>query len=196
MAKDGTNRGGARPGAGRKPKALKEKLDAGNPGNHPLRRLDIPENIEGVDMPKPGDYLSAMQRDGKPLGADEIYTKMCRWLGKLGCDKFAARWMQCEEAITRYGLVGKHPTVTTSVVQSPFVSMSHSYLKQAQQMWLQIYQVVKENCTVDIDSGDEIDPMERLLRANGIKRKMIQRSVISLLRCGQRRKKYLTPVRD
>ena len=39
----------------------------------------------------------------------------------------AARWMQCEEAITRYGLVGKHPTVTTSVVQSPFVSMSHSY---------------------------------------------------------------------
>ena len=26
MAKDGTNRGGARPGAGRKPKALKEKI--------------------------------------------------------------------------------------------------------------------------------------------------------------------------
>ena len=26
MAKDGTQRGGARPGAGRKPKALKEKL--------------------------------------------------------------------------------------------------------------------------------------------------------------------------
>ena len=69
MAKDGTNRGGARPGAGRKPKALREKLDAGNPGNRPLRRLDIPENIEGVDMPKPSDYLSAMQRDGKPLGA-------------------------------------------------------------------------------------------------------------------------------
>ena len=45
MAKDGTNCGGARPGAGRKPKALKEKLDAGNPGNHPLRRLDIPENM-------------------------------------------------------------------------------------------------------------------------------------------------------
>ena len=182
MAKDGTNRGGARAGAGRKPKALREKLDAGNPGNRPLRRLDIPENIEGVDMPKPSDYLSAMQRDGKPLGADEIYTKMCRWLGKLGCDKLvnpllveqysmcAARWMQCEEAVTKYGLVGKHPTVTTSVVQSPFVSMSHSYLKQAQQMWLQIYQVVKENCTVDIDSGGVFDdPMEKLLRAREVK---------------------------
>ena len=51
MAKDGTNRGGARPGAGRKPKALKEKLDAGNPGHRKLTRLDIPESIDGVDMP-------------------------------------------------------------------------------------------------------------------------------------------------
>ncbi len=45
------------------------------------------------------------------------------------------------------------------------VRRSYNYLKQAQQMWLQIYQVVKENCTVDIDGGGEIDPMERLLRA-------------------------------
>ena len=78
MAKGGTNRGGARPGAGRKPKALKEKLDAGNPGKRPLTKLDIPENIEGVDMPKPSEYLSGLQRDGKPLGADEIYNKVCR----------------------------------------------------------------------------------------------------------------------
>ena len=86
MAKDGTNRGGARPGAGRKPKALKEKLDAGNPGGRPLKRIDIPESLEGVDMPPPGEYLSAMQRDGKPLGADEIYNKVYAWLTRLGCE--------------------------------------------------------------------------------------------------------------
>lgn len=176
MAKDGTNRGGARPGAGRKPKALKEKLDAGNPGHRPLKRLDIPENIEGVEMPKPGDYLSAMQRDGKPLGADEIYTKICRWLEKLGCDKLVnpllveqyavsvARWIQCEEAVTRLGMIGKHAT-TNAPIRSPFVTMSHDYLKQAQQMWLQIYQVVKENCTMDIDNSSTDDLMEHLLRA-------------------------------
>ena len=33
MAKDGTQRGGARPGAGRKPKALKEKLLEGRINN-------------------------------------------------------------------------------------------------------------------------------------------------------------------
>ena len=38
MAKDGTNRGGARAGAGRKKKALSEKIAEGNPGHRPLIR--------------------------------------------------------------------------------------------------------------------------------------------------------------
>lgn len=179
MAKDGTNRGGARPGAGRKPKALKEKLDAGNPGKRPLTKLDIPENIEGVDMPKPGEYLSGLQRDGKPLGADEIYNKVCRWLTKLGCEKLVnptlveqyamsvARWVQCEEAISRLGFLGKHST-TGQPCQSPFVHMSQSYMKQSNLLWATIQQIVKENCSVDVtESNPENDMMEMLLRSRG-----------------------------
>ena len=74
MAKDGTSRGGARPGAGRKKKALSEKIAAGNPGHRPLKMLD-PVAIDTVDMPPPAEYLSAEQRDGRPLGADKIYIK-------------------------------------------------------------------------------------------------------------------------
>lgn len=179
MAKDGTNRGGARPGAGRKPKALKEKLDAGNPGKRPLTKLDIPENIEGVEMPKPGEYLSGLQRDGKPLGADEIYNKVCRWLTKLGCEKLVnptlveqyamsvARWVQCEEAISRLGFLGKHST-TGQPCQSPFVHMSQSYMKQSNLLWATIQQIVKENCSVDVTgSNPENDMMEMLLRSRG-----------------------------
>ena len=177
MAKDGTNRGGARPGAGRKPKALKEKIDAGNPGNRPLMKLDIPENIEGVDMPKPGEYLSELQRDGKPLGADEIYNKVCRWLTKLGCEKLVnptlveqyamsvARWVQCEEAISRLGFLGRHAT-TNQPCQSPFVHMSQSYMKQSNLLWSTIQQIVKENCSVEVTDGNpENDMMEMLLRS-------------------------------
>lgn len=40
-------RGGARPGAGRKKTALKDKVAAGNPGGRGLAVLDIPE-MEGV----------------------------------------------------------------------------------------------------------------------------------------------------
>lgn len=179
MAKDGTNRGGARPGAGRKPKSLKEKLDTGNPGGRKLTRIDIPENIDGVDMPKPGEYLSGLQRDGKPLGADEIYNKVCRWLTKLGCEKLVnptlveqyamsvARWVQCEEAISRLGFLGKHAT-TGQPCQSPFVHMSQNYMKQSNALWATIQQIIKENCSVEVSgSNPENDMMEMLLRNRG-----------------------------
>lgn len=53
-------RGGARPGAGRKKSAVKEKANNGNPGGRRLEVLDIPD-VEGVEMPKPHDFLSAEQ---------------------------------------------------------------------------------------------------------------------------------------
>ncbi|MBO6127699.1 MAG: terminase, partial [Pseudobutyrivibrio sp.] len=51
-------RGGARPGAGRKKKALADKVATGNPGGRPLVVLDIPDmpepvELEGADMPEP-----------------------------------------------------------------------------------------------------------------------------------------------
>ena len=67
-------RGGARPGAGRKKSAVKDKAENGNPGGRKLEVLDIPE-VEGVAMPKPHDFLSAEQRDGSVLQAQEIYTE-------------------------------------------------------------------------------------------------------------------------
>ena len=82
MAKDGTNRGGARPGAGRKKKPLQEKLATGNPGKRELRVLefsDVPD-VQGVEMPRPHEMLSASQRDGKPLQAEEIYRMTWQWL--------------------------------------------------------------------------------------------------------------------
>ena len=72
-------RGGARPGAGRKKSAVKEKAENGNPGGRRLEVLDIPE-VEGVDMPKPHDFLSAEQRDGSTLQAEEIYKETWEWL--------------------------------------------------------------------------------------------------------------------
>ena len=77
-------RGGRRPGAGRKKKAVQEKAANGNPGGKPLKVLDIPD-MEGVEMPKPHDFLSAEQRDGNQLQAKEIYEETWNWLDHLGC---------------------------------------------------------------------------------------------------------------
>ena len=76
-----------------------------------------------------------------------------------------SRWVQCEEAISEFGFLAKHPT-TGNAMQSPYVAMSQNYMKQVNQVWFQIYQVVKDNCTTDIGGASpQDDLMERLLQA-------------------------------
>ena len=71
MAKDGTNRGGARAGAGAKRKPLADKIAEGNPGRRKLTVIDFQDtaDLEGQPMPKPSAMLSATQKDGKTLVA-------------------------------------------------------------------------------------------------------------------------------
>ena len=77
MAKDGTNRGGARAGAGAKKKPLVDKIAEGNPGRRKLTVIDFQDtaDLEGQPMPKPSAMLSATQKDGKTLVAAEVYEK-------------------------------------------------------------------------------------------------------------------------
>lgn len=133
MAKDGTNRGGRRVRAGDKPLPLADKISAGKaaqvlevtmPPETVLEApdLEVTSDLPGEDMPAPSDYLSARQKDGKPLGADALYIETWKWLKERGCEKFVnprlieayaqafTRYIQCEEAISIYGLLGKHPT--------------------------------------------------------------------------------------
>ena len=137
--------------------------------------LDIPE-IEGAEMPKPHDFLSEKQRDGNELQAKEIYKETWEWLHERKCDHLIpvqqieqyamsiARWIQCEEAVSEFGFLAKKPTGT--VISSPYVTMAREYMKQANTAWYQIYQVVKENCTVDLgEKSPQDDVMERLLTA-------------------------------
>ena len=179
MAKDGTARGGARAGAGRKPKALAEKI--GVDGSAAVMELPEPPAIDGADMPPVKDYLKAAQKSGKDLCAAEVYEETWRWLKERGCERLVgvqlveqyamsvSRWIQCEECISEYGFLAKHPT-TGNAIASPYVSMSQQYMKQVNQVWYQIYQVVKENCSVAWQGATpQDDVMERLLRArNGV----------------------------
>lgn len=188
MAKDGTNRGGRRVRAGDKPMSAAEKIQRGRevrvmnndiPSFTPteLDAVDLPEGavMNGADMPKPSEYLSAKQKNGIPLGADEIYKETWRWLKARNCEKLVnkrlieayaqafARYIQCEEATSTYGLLGKHST-TGGVMASPFVQMSQQYQKSANLIWYEIYDIVKQNCT-EVFEDNPNDTMELLLRA-------------------------------
>ena len=176
MAKDGTARGGARAGSGRKSKALKEKLDSGNPGGRKLTVMELPadSDLSGEDMPEPKSYMLDRQKNGGDLDAEDVFRETWLWLKERGCERLVnprlieayaqafARYIQCEEATSTYGLLGKHPT-TGGVITSPFVQMSQPYQKSANLIWYEIYGIVKENCTVPFEDNPN-DTMELLLR--------------------------------
>ena len=177
MAKDGTNRGGARPGAGAKKKALSDKIAEGNPGGRKLTVIEFTNtaDLEGQEMPEPNKMLEAIQKDGKALVAGEIFKNTWMWLNERGCaslvstqllERYAmsvARWIQCEEAVTEYGFLAKHPT-TGNAIQSPYVAMGQNYMTQTNRLWFEIFQIVKENSTGEYKGANPQDDMiERLL---------------------------------
>ncbi|MBS3937607.1 MAG: terminase [Peptococcaceae bacterium] len=186
MAKDGTNRGGRRVRAGDKPQPLADKITKGKAAKvlevpdlqpEPMLEagdLDGASDLYGEEMPTPSDYLSARQKDGKTLGADALFIETWRWLKERGCEKFVnprlleayaqafTRYIQCEEAISTYGLLGKHPT-TGGAMASPFVQMSQSFQKQANLLWYEIFDIVKQNCTTAFVGNPQDDIMEALL---------------------------------
>lgn len=186
MAKDGTNRGGRRVRAGDKPLPLTDKITRGKSAKilEPAdlkagsildaADLDSGPDLYGTDMPAPSEYLSARQKDGKPLGADLLYKETWLWLKDRGCERFInprlieayaqafTRYIQCEEAISLYGLLGKHPT-TGGAITSPFVQMSQSFQKQANLLWYEIFDIVKQNCTTAFVGNPQDDIMEALL---------------------------------
>ncbi|CDG04236.1 hypothetical protein [Lactococcus lactis] len=187
MAKDGTQRGGRRARSGERSQPLVDKVAAGKKATR--MEFDLPDvellvgedigegvELEGNDYPEPSAYLSAKQKDGTVLGADEIYNSTFQWLKDRGCEQLVAprmvesyaqnfaRFVQCENALSQYGLLGKHPT-TKAVMASPFVAMSQNFQKQANVTWYEIQQIVKENASVEYMGDPNTDAMERLLRS-------------------------------
>ena len=172
---------GPKPGSGGRPKkALADKIADRNPGKRPLTVIDFQDSaadLEGQDMPKPSAFLSAKQKDGTELQAVEIYRNTWEWLSVRGCaaiifpqliERFAmasARWIQCEMITSQLGFLAKHPT-TGAAIQSPYVAIANTYMTQANRLWAEIFQIVRENCAGEYSGATpQDDLMERLLRA-------------------------------
>lgn len=181
MAKDGTARGGARVGAGRKSKALNEKIVEGKAKK--VLSFSEPAELNGEEMPPVKEYMKSRQKSGVPLCAEEVYRDTWLWLQERGCEKLVnaqlltnyamsvSRWIQCEECISEFGFLAKHPT-TGNAIASPYVAMAQAYMKQVNSLWFQIFQIVKENCSSDYSGPNpQDDIMERLLsiRKDGTK---------------------------
>lgn len=164
MAKDGTGRGGARIGAGRKPKPLAEKIVENLPSTIKQKQTKIKN---------PKSYLTATQKDGTKTFARQIYRETYDWLQKNNCadlisaqlvenfSEVMARHIQAEMQISQAGFIIRQPTTGEPII-TPLVKISLDYLKAAQQLWYQIAQFVKENGTYNA-ADEAADMMENLL---------------------------------
>ena len=115
--------------------------------------------------------MTATQKTGQEFDAKEVFEETWKWLKERRCEEYVnpqllhqyamsvARWIQCETAISEYGLA-KHPT---GGAISPYVTMSREYMKQINQIWFQIAQTIRENSTADFGNmSPQDDMMERL----------------------------------
>ena len=163
MAKDGTLRGGVRIGAGKKRNVDSNIIDG-------TADFDAKTKIK-----PPKKFLTAEQKDGGKLQAKKIYEETTQWIIAHGCETLipkqliedyaqaTARHIQCEEYLSEYGLIAKHPTTGEPIV-SPFHKMNIENQKLASQLWYQIFTAVKENSPQGLVVESPQDPMEKILQ--------------------------------
>ncbi len=188
MSKDGTVRGGARTGAGRKGRSTAQKIldGAQELSLHPELLEDEPENKApelpewAVSKQKAKIKAGDLDVDVPELQTERIYKFVWSFLNKLGVVEIvsplllihysfeAARYVQVEQITSLIGFTFPHPT-TGAPMASPYIAASMSYLKQANILWCQITQVIRdrwEGSSYDYGRRPNTDDMEYLLTHN------------------------------
>lgn len=119
-----------------------------------MSKSKIPD-LNSIAMPPVKEYLTAVQRDGAKLCAEDIFRETTEWLKMHNCENIVskqtveqyamsvARWIHLEEMISKYGYIAKHPT-TGAPMQSPYVQMAQGYLKQVSALRAEILLLVKD----------------------------------------------------
>jgi len=169
-------RGGKRPGAGRKPKPLADKLAAGNPGHRPL---SVVEFGGSPDRPKPPEYLTLMVKHNLPIpSAVDFFNRTLDWLEPTGCMYLVPPENIANHALAKYflteaayalngtGMVGKNEKGIGVV--SGFAKAFFEALKITTQSWDAIYQVVAQNCVKRVEDPEK-DWLKGMLTATARK---------------------------
>lgn len=126
-----------------------------------------PEELQAVEMPPVRDFLTETQRDGTTLCASDVYSETYSWLKLMGCENVVSRqlieqyamsvsrWVHCEQTISKYGYIAKHPTTGTAMT-SPYVTMSQAYMKQIISIRAEINRIVEDNRPVTSNFMQEV----------------------------------------
>ena len=129
MAKDGTNRGGARLGSGQKKKPIADKLLDGNPGHRKLTVMEFTDtaDLTGEPMPEPRDYLKARQKDGSTtLAADIFHNTGCGSMNAVALNSLPRRSSSNTRRVWRDGFNANRQSTSSVSWQSILPQVTQS----------------------------------------------------------------------
>jgi hypothetical protein len=161
-------RGGARPGAGRPRKPLAEKLAAGNPGHHPLKKVDFgPGDDTEINPP---DYLDEMHALLPPQAnlptPRQIFLEDVAHLRPSCCLRLIPAALLAEHAMAKYYLLVAQwelsQTALTSkdektqrVLVTSFTEAMLKMQKNCAMTWNSIWTIVQRNAEQMVTNPEE-----------------------------------------
>lgn len=156
--------GGARKGAGRKPKPLAEKLAAGNPGRRPLKKIEFSGGSTG--RPKMPEYLRHMEKPALNfISIEEIFEKTLDHLEPSGCLNLIPVENICDYVMAKYYLIdAQYALSKTAIVgynekhELTVTSFTEAMLKLQKNValtWGVIWDVVSRNSEKVIRNPEE-----------------------------------------
>ena len=170
--------GGARKGAGRKPKPLSERLADGNRGHRPLKQVQVKGAEINGKRPKPPLFLeiTTQGKNNKYGSAVDFFEEIVDWLEPTGCIHLIPATLIAQFALAKYflldvgELVGKMGVINyksksrgrsggtgggADELEITAAAKGFSeYLKNVTESWNQIYAIVRDNSTALIKNPE------------------------------------------
>ena len=159
-------RGGKRTGAGRKPKALAEKILDGNPGKRDIKINKFAGKTTAEVNKKQDDYIPeyidmVAKECGEQLPtANEILKFILDFTKSAGCEKLIAPFLLEDFAFLRRSYLeceymNKCLGRIASKKRSPYVVMAIDYHKEMMSVWNNIWSIVSKNTETNYESKND-----------------------------------------
>ena len=148
--------GGARKNAGRKPKALADKLAAGNPGHRPLKKIEFTGKGGTRRIPEPPEYLKLLEKKNKGIPKPtEIFIQTVKYLEPSECLNLIPSELIADYAMAKYYLICAQDDLSTTAIVAKnnkgdfsITSFTEAMLKMQKNVlmtWEPIWDIVSRN---------------------------------------------------
>ena len=159
--------GGARRGAGRKPKALAEKLQDGNPGCRPLKKVEF-AGVDGDSSVKymAPDFLRLMDAEVPGIPPPKvIFDETVEYLRPSGCLHLIPVLLLGDYVLAKYQLlIAQYQLARTGIITqdegskeiyiTPFTEAMLKLQKNALSTWQPIWDIVSRNSTARLEDPE------------------------------------------